>query len=81
MLLVTRRPDVALSPRELEVADLLGIGLTAKEIAGRLGISVWTVRHHLERARLRFGAKTTHELGVLLARGRASRAREEPRTA
>jgi len=38
-----------LSPRENEVAHLIGIGLSTKEIAQRLGISPHTTRHHTER--------------------------------
>lgn len=77
MLTVTsRRPAVRLTPRELEVAELLTRGLTAKEIAGRLDISTHTVRGHIESARLRFGARTIPELTALLARERATRARE-----
>lgn len=74
MLLVSlrRAPAVGdLSPRELQVAELLGRGLTPKEIGGRLQLSTWTVRDHLERARLRLGARTNHELVALLARSRA----------
>jgi DNA-binding CsgD family transcriptional regulator len=77
MLLVTsRRPAVTLTPRELEIVHLLRRGLTVKEVAGRLDISVWTVRHHLERARGRTDTETTVQLVALFARPR-----EESRTA
>jgi DNA-binding NarL/FixJ family response regulator len=39
----------ALSPRELEVAQLLGQGLSNKDIASRLGISLPTVKDHVHR--------------------------------
>lgn len=75
MLLVTsRRPAVTLgglSPRELEVADLLSRGQTPKEIAGRLGLSLHTVRHYSDGARQALGARTIPELTALLARARA----------
>ncbi len=38
-----------LSPRELEVLEGLALGLTNKEIAGRLGITPGTVKVHVER--------------------------------
>lgn len=82
MLLVTaRRPAVQLTPRELEVVDLLGRGRTPKEIASELGISLHTVRGHTDSARLRFGARTIPELVLLLARARATRTHEGLRTA
>lgn len=41
--------DVApLTPREVEVLSLVGQGLTNKAVAWRLGISVHTVKFHLE---------------------------------
>lgn len=36
-----------LTPRREEVACLIAQGLTNREIAHRLGISVFTVRHHV----------------------------------
>lgn len=36
-----------LSPRELEVLDVLGEGASNREIAERLGISVHTVKFHV----------------------------------
>lgn len=41
--------DQGLSPRELEILELLSEGLTNKQIAVRLGISSETVRTHLGR--------------------------------
>jgi two-component system, NarL family, nitrate/nitrite response regulator NarL len=59
--LVVRRPGAApvigfravedgppLTPREVEVLSLVGQGLTNKAVARRLGISVHTVKFHLE---------------------------------
>ena len=37
-----------LTPREVEVLSLVGQGLTNKAVARRLGISVHTVKFHLE---------------------------------
>ena len=39
----------ALTPREREIADLVALGLTNREIAERLVISPGTVRIHVER--------------------------------
>lgn len=41
--------DAILAPREREVLELLGQGLLYKEVADRLGISLSTVRTHVER--------------------------------
>ena len=41
--------EVHLSKRETEILELLTQGLTNKEIADRLGLSVETVRVHLRR--------------------------------
>ena len=59
--LVVRRPGAApvsgfraaedlppLTPREVEVLSLVGQGMTNKAVARRLGISVHTVKFHLE---------------------------------
>ncbi len=45
-----------LTGRQLEVADLLAQGLTNKEIAVRLGLSVRTVEHHVEAVLAKLGA-------------------------
>jgi DNA-binding CsgD family transcriptional regulator len=52
----------ALSPRELEVVSLLCDGFTPKEIAGRLELSLWTVKSHIANARKRTGSRTTVQL-------------------
>jgi DNA-binding NarL/FixJ family response regulator len=38
-----------LTPREREIAGLIGAGLTNKEIATRLGITVGTVKHYVHQ--------------------------------
>ncbi|MGA8582457.1 MAG: helix-turn-helix transcriptional regulator [Roseiarcus sp.] len=40
-------PDVALTPRELDVLALIAEGASNKAIARRLGISVHTVKFHI----------------------------------
>jgi DNA-binding CsgD family transcriptional regulator len=42
-----REPDVALTPRELDVLALIAEGASNKAIARRLGISVHTVKFHI----------------------------------
>lgn len=56
-----------LTPRERSVLALVAQGLSSREISGQLGISVATVRTHVEHARGRLGA-TTRAQAVLLAR-------------
>ena len=56
------------TPREKEIAKLVSVGLWAKEIAGRLGISVRTVETHLRWIRVKTGTQTTAAAGCVLAR-------------
>jgi len=51
-----------LSPRECELLSLLGQGLTDKEIARQLLISLTTVRSHLDRIRDKTGRRRRPEL-------------------
>lgn len=51
-------PIKGLTRRENEVAHLIGIGLSTKEIAQRLGISPHTTRHHTERIFARLGVSS-----------------------
>ena len=44
-----RHLEGLLSERELEIVRLITEGLTNKEIAGRVGISVNTVKYHVAR--------------------------------
>lgn len=52
---------VPLSPREVEVLRLLATGTTTAAIAQRLGISVVTVRNHVQRLLDRLGAHSRLE--------------------
>lgn len=40
--------EAGVTPREMEVLDLLGAGLANKEIASRLGFSLHTAKFHVE---------------------------------
>ena len=48
----------SLTPRQRQVLELLAEGLTAKEMAGRLGLSLRQVRRHLAGLRQRFNSAT-----------------------
>jgi len=54
-------PDALLTPRELEVLGAIGEGLTNKAIARRLGISLHTVKFHVESLFRKLGARTRTE--------------------
>lgn len=47
-----------LTTRQLEILRLLSNGRSTKEIAADLGLSVHTVRHHIQAIRTRLGAKS-----------------------
>ncbi|WP_185981689.1 LuxR C-terminal-related transcriptional regulator [Skermania sp. ID1734] len=56
----------ALSAREAEVAELVVLGFTYREIGERLYISAKTVEHHVARIRRRLGAGSRSELLSML---------------
>jgi DNA-binding NarL/FixJ family response regulator len=59
-----------LTAREREVLQLLAWGLSAREIANQLELSVTTVRTHVQNASTRLGARTRASATVqALARG------------
>ncbi|MCL2536017.1 MAG: helix-turn-helix transcriptional regulator, partial [Nocardiaceae bacterium] len=62
-------PDPAggtLTEREADVAGLLLLGLTHREIGARLYIAPKTVEHHVARIRRRLGANSRSELLSML---------------
>lgn len=63
-----RAPDDPLTPRELEVLDLLAEGLSNKLIADRLRISEHTVKFHVNAILGKLGAETRTEAVVAAAR-------------
>ena len=59
---------VALTPRELEVLDLVAAGLTNAEAARRLGISIHAVKFHLATIYGRLGVSNRTEAAVAYLR-------------
>ncbi|MFF3561225.1 response regulator [Streptomyces sp. NPDC002574] len=55
----------ALSPRELEILDLVGEGLTNREIAQRLFLSEKTVKNHISRLLGKLGVERRIQAAVL----------------
>ena len=53
----TPAPRTDLSERELEIIELVAVGLTNQEIAGRLTISKRTVDNHVSNIFTKTGAK------------------------
>jgi len=50
-----------LTPREIEVFELLGKGLSNRDIAGVLGISAHTAKYHVAQILAKVGAATRAE--------------------
>ena len=57
-----------LTPREREVAKLLTVGASGRQIANSLSISIRTVEAHCASIRSKLGASTTMEAAVRLVR-------------
>lgn len=62
--------DVKLSPREMEVAELVSQGLTNKEIASRLNCSDNTIKSHKSNLMRKIGAKNSVEITSWILKGR-----------
>lgn len=60
--------SVRLSPREIEVADMVAQGLTNREIAAKLFISERTVDGHLEHLREKLGVNTRSQVTAWVVR-------------
>lgn len=63
----TKINPAGLTNRQLEVARLLGLGLTNAEIAERLVVSVRTVDNHVAAAFDKLGARTRRDIAARLA--------------
>jgi DNA-binding NarL/FixJ family response regulator len=55
-------PEGALTDRELEVFRLLGAGLSSRDIAERLGLSIKTIGTYRDRIKEKLGVTTSAEL-------------------
>ena len=64
----TPRTAGALTRREQEVAELLALGLSNPEIAGRLHLSAKTVGHHVSRVLAKLGLRNRAEVAAQLSR-------------
>ncbi|HJR71938.1 MAG TPA: helix-turn-helix transcriptional regulator [Gammaproteobacteria bacterium] len=58
--------ETRLSAREIEVAEAVAIGLSNKQVASRLGISVRTVENHLRSIFAKLGVTTRTKLAAKL---------------
>ena len=74
---VTATPE-DLTAREREIALLAHQGLTNREIATRLFLSVRTVESHVYQARLKVGAASRRELARMIAADTASEKPSQP---
>ena len=71
--LAERAAGVLLTPRELDVLAAIGTGLSNKAIARQLGISLHTVKFHIESLFRKLGVRTRAEA---VAKGLERRAGE-----
>jgi DNA-binding CsgD family transcriptional regulator len=60
------RERFGLTPREVQVARLLGAGFSNHEIAAELGVSFFTARNHVERLLAKLGLASRSRVGPLL---------------
>ncbi|KAA9110668.1 alpha/beta fold hydrolase [Microbacterium rhizomatis] len=66
-LRAARRGGRILTPRQTEVAALVGAGLTNREIAARLGIEERSAEGHVERIRMRLGFHSRTQIAAWYA--------------
>lgn len=62
------RAQESLTPREHEILQLLGKGLTNREIGAQLVVSPKTVEHHVSQILAKLGARSRAEAAALAAR-------------
>lgn len=64
-------PQNGLSPREMQVMEMVSLGLTNHEIAGRLEVSVHAVKFHLAAVYRKLGVANRTEAAVHYLRERS----------
>jgi DNA-binding NarL/FixJ family response regulator len=62
-----------LTDRQREIVKLIGLGLSNRDVAARLTISVRTVEGHIHNAMAKTGTASREDLGALLPRGQVAR--------
>ena len=63
-------PEVALTPREIEVLALVARGFGNKEVSDKLGTAAGTIKMHVQSILSKLGAKDrTHAVTIALRRG------------
>lgn len=63
--------DQRLTPREMEVIDLIGAGLSTKEISARLNLSSHTVKSHVRNVMVKLALHTRLQIAAHSHRARA----------
>lgn len=66
-------PAGTITGRQREILELVGSGLTSRDIARRLGLSPGTVDDHVKAAMARLGARTRLEAAAAAARAASAR--------
>ncbi|MEV4197057.1 LuxR C-terminal-related transcriptional regulator [Micromonospora globbae] len=71
---VAERPNLVLRPQDVRVLQMLADGLTAQQVAHRLGIGVVATRARLCRLYARIGANNaTHAVAIAIRAGQLPR--------
>jgi DNA-binding CsgD family transcriptional regulator len=65
--------ELVLTPRQSEILSLVALGMSDKEIAGRLGIAPRTIRTHLERLFHEYGLSSRSAAVAAWLRGKHHR--------
>jgi non-specific serine/threonine protein kinase len=63
-------PSAVLTRRELEIAELVSQGLTNRQIAERLVLSVRTAEGHVERVRDKLGVQSRAQIAAWFVENR-----------
>lgn len=61
---------MTLSPRQIRIFEMVGSGMSYKEIAAELGIAPGTLNSLMNRAKRKAGVASTVQLAVFVALGK-----------